>query len=218
VPQGVRIFGADLFGEPLMLAITTMTRAKAPGIRAHLTDLVPSNSIDKLEQDLVNLPLLPATDLPDSIKRRPLYPFARAGHSRLAGLVPGAAMPKDVLCSLDLLAMIPRRPPRRMAPTLGLAIHEAPMAVPVPPMAMIRHRRASGAPARRWPRDQVARILGPLDAGGAPLPRPACQASAGRRYPFATGGPRAWRRSGSRRGSGASSPWPCWWCCGCWAT
>jgi DNA-binding transcriptional LysR family regulator len=70
----------------------------------------------------------------------------------------------------DVVAMIPRQLARHMAPVLGLEVYQAPLPLPVPLIGMVWHRRATSSPAHRWLREQVARILRPLNDGEAPLP------------------------------------------------
>ncbi|WP_210527245.1 LysR family transcriptional regulator [Rubellimicrobium arenae] len=114
-----RISGADFFGELLMPRMGEILLREAPGLRVHLTDLVPSNYVDTLERYVVDIALMPRAELPDWIEWRPLFhsPFAmiaRTGHPRLAGLSSGDAVPLDLFCGLDHVLMSPEGKPRAM--------------------------------------------------------------------------------------------------------
>lgn len=70
----------------------------------------------------------------------------------------------------DLVALLPRQMASALADLHGLNLYEPPVAVPVPLIMMIWHRRASGNPAHRWMRERVREILMPLNDGERPLP------------------------------------------------
>lgn len=70
----------------------------------------------------------------------------------------------------DFVAMVPRQLAQHVARMLGLAVRPPPMPMPVPVIGMGWHRRATSSPAHAWLRGTVARLLEPLDEGGAPPP------------------------------------------------
>lgn len=74
------------------------------------------------------------------------------------------------VAATEVVAMIPRQLARHMASVLGLDLYKSPVPAPVPLIGMVWHRRTTTAPAHRWLREQVARILRPLNDGEAPLP------------------------------------------------
>ena len=64
-----------------------------------------------------------------------------------------------VVADTDLVATLAARVARRFAATsLGIAVHEPPVALPDWPLAMMWHRRVDDHPATIWLRDRVAEV------------------------------------------------------------
>ncbi|EYD78296.1 transcriptional regulator, LysR family protein [Rubellimicrobium mesophilum DSM 19309] len=74
------------------------------------------------------------------------------------------------VATTDIVAMIPGQLARHMAPILRLEVYKAPLPLPAPLIGLVWHRRATTSPSHRWLREQVARILRPLNEGEANLP------------------------------------------------
>ncbi len=70
----------------------------------------------------------------------------------------------------DLVGLLPRQMAEAVAPRLGLAIYDLPIAVPAATISMVWHRRTSRNPAHRWMRSLVADLLSPLDETADPVP------------------------------------------------
>ena len=88
------------------------------------------------------------------------------GHSRtIAMTLPTFAGVYRAVAESDMVAMMPKLLARKVAPTAGLSLYEAPVAVPGPLISMIWHRRASHNPAHQWMRGLIAGVLAPLSAG-----------------------------------------------------
>ncbi|MDG1530775.1 MAG: LysR family transcriptional regulator [Paracoccaceae bacterium] len=69
----------------------------------------------------------------------------------------------------DLVALIPERLARHMAPQMGLEIYQPPMNFRVELLKMAWHKRFTNDPAHRWLRDQIAELLLPLNENEEPL-------------------------------------------------
>jgi DNA-binding transcriptional LysR family regulator len=100
--------------------------------------------------------------------------LARLGRTRRVVMtVPVFSGVVRAVSGSDLVALFPQQMARALAEQFDLELYQAPIDIPVPLIWMIWHRRATGNPAQRWMRDLVRDILGPLNAGEAPLPDPA---------------------------------------------
>jgi hypothetical protein len=78
-------------------------------------DLVPDSYVDTLERYSVDAALIPDTDVPDWIEKRPLFlsgwaVVARTGNRRLAslGLQPGDTIPIDTFCDMGHVLFSPK--------------------------------------------------------------------------------------------------------------
>lgn len=117
--RSFRISGADFFADLLMPPLGRLLLREAPGLRVHLLDLLPRAQAEALDRNESDILLISEWDRPDWVEWRPLFhsPFcviARAGHPRLAGLVPGAQLPLDLFCDLDHVLMSPDGKPRAL--------------------------------------------------------------------------------------------------------
>lgn len=63
----------------------------------------------------------------------------------------------------DLVALLPVQMAREVAPFVGVEIYRPPMPVLNAQLCMVWHRRNSANPAHIWMRDQIAKLLAPLD-------------------------------------------------------
>lgn len=102
-----RISGTDFFATMLMPELAAHVRATAPGLRLQLVDLVPDHYIAALEQQNVDLALLPERDFPAWIAHRSLFRaefcvIARKDHPAIAAeaLGPDDTFPMDLFCTL----------------------------------------------------------------------------------------------------------------------
>lgn len=99
--------------------------------------------------------------------------LARVGSERqVAMTMPVFSGVYHAVSQSDMIALIPHQLAERMASRIGLDIYEAPMPVPPVAIALAWHRRATGSPAHRWLRDQIAHVLAPLNDGTAIVPFP----------------------------------------------
>jgi DNA-binding transcriptional LysR family regulator len=73
----------------------------------------------------------------------------------------------------DNIALVPQQLAEDMAPRLGLATYQPPIAIAPADICMIWHRRATGSPAHRWLRGLTAELLADLDRTGVPRVAPA---------------------------------------------
>jgi len=103
----VRISGTDFFASMLMPRLAARLQSEAPGMRVQLVDLIPDNYVDALEQQNIDLALLPERSFPAWIAHEPLFQaafavIARTGHPDLAnaGVRPGDTVPLDLFCAL----------------------------------------------------------------------------------------------------------------------
>lgn len=109
-----RIAGSDFFADILMPALASRLQRQAPGIRAQLVDLVPSNYVRSLEQYRADLALIPDTATPDWIDKAPAFTssfvvIARRDHPVIAasGIRQGDVMPIDLFCDLGHVLFSP---------------------------------------------------------------------------------------------------------------
>jgi len=103
-----RISGTDFFATMLMPELGARLQRDAPGIRLQLVDLVPDHYVNALEQQDVDLALLPELPFPAWIAHEALFHaefavIARRGHPALkaAGIGPGDIVPMDLFCALN---------------------------------------------------------------------------------------------------------------------
>lgn len=68
----------------------------------------------------------------------------------------------------DLIALLPRPLAQAKAELIGLDLYEAPTPIAPAQIVMVWHSRADRNPAHRWMRDQIQRLLSPLDEGLTP--------------------------------------------------
>tara|TARA_R110002049_G_scaffold44333_6_gene130205 strand:+ start:62719 stop:63678 length:960 start_codon:yes stop_codon:yes gene_type:complete len=108
------ISGSDFFAEMLMPRLGDHLARLAPGILLQLVDLVPDDHAGPLKTHEVDLALIPQMDCPGWIDCQPLFNssfavIARKDHPDLtrAGLVPGDAIPLDLLCDLGHILFSP---------------------------------------------------------------------------------------------------------------
>lgn len=101
------IAGSDFFAELLMPKLAVRMARDAPRIRVQLVELVPRDYVATLDQQTVDLVLLPASDFPSWVDWQPVFRssfvvIAAAGNGRLAraGVAPGAAVPIDLFCDM----------------------------------------------------------------------------------------------------------------------
>ncbi len=107
-----RIAGSDFFAEMLMPRLGDLLQRRAPGIRAQLVDLVPSDYVQSLTHYDADIALVPARELPDWVASEELFasPFvviARAANPAIAGLDPGQPMPMETFCTLSHVLFSP---------------------------------------------------------------------------------------------------------------
>lgn len=63
----------------------------------------------------------------------------------------------------DLIALLPTQLAQHVKDRVGLTLHAPPMPVPEAIICIVWHRRSTNAPAHRWLREQIARLMAPLD-------------------------------------------------------
>ncbi|GHF57394.1 LysR family transcriptional regulator [Seohaeicola zhoushanensis] len=63
----------------------------------------------------------------------------------------------------DHVALLPGQLAARLAEPLGLDIYRPPMPVPTPQIGMVWQKRMTSTPGHRWLRDEIARLMEPLD-------------------------------------------------------
>lgn len=109
-----KLSGSDFFAEMLMPRLADTVYRRAPYMRVQLVDLVPDSYVDTLERYSVDAALIPDTDVPDWIEKRPLFlsgwaVVARTGNRRLAslGLQPGDTIPIDTFCDMGHVLFSP---------------------------------------------------------------------------------------------------------------
>lgn len=109
-----KLSGSDFFAEMLMPRLADTVYRRAPYMRVQLVDLVPDSYVDTLERYSVDAALIPDTDTPDWIDRRPLFRsgwgvVARTGNRRLAslGLQSGDTIPIDTFCDMGHVLFSP---------------------------------------------------------------------------------------------------------------
>lgn len=69
----------------------------------------------------------------------------------------------NAVAASDMVALIPRSLARHMTRRVALDLYVPPMPLPLVQMAMVWHRRLSHAQDHRWLREELRRILAPLD-------------------------------------------------------
>lgn len=90
--------------------------------------------------------------------------LARAGRTRFVRMtLPVFSGVCRAVSESGLIALVPRQIAERLAPSMGLVIHRAPIPLPVPVIIGIWHRRTSSDPAHRWMRQKIAEMLRPLN-------------------------------------------------------
>lgn len=107
-----RIAGSDFFADLLMPQLGALLAWQAPGLKAQLVELVPTDYIASLERYEADLVLVPETDLPSWLNAATMFssPFAviaRAGHPRITGLQEESEMPLDLFCALQHVLFSP---------------------------------------------------------------------------------------------------------------
>lgn len=110
----IRLSGIDFWSEMLMPQLGRKVLAEAPGLQLQLLDLVPGRYVAMLDDQRIDIGLMPWTEALSWIESRPLFwsPFvtiARADHPRLAraGLAPGETIPLDLFCDLAHILLSP---------------------------------------------------------------------------------------------------------------
>lgn len=113
--------GSDFFAEVLMPRLGGLVAQRAPGIRLQLVDLVADNHIAALDNQEIDIALIPQPDLPSWADWRALFSasfvmIARTGHARLAGagVGPGETVPIDLFCDLGHILCSPEGKLRAM--------------------------------------------------------------------------------------------------------
>lgn len=90
--------------------------------------------------------------------------LARVGRARRVVLsMPVFSGVYRAVAGSDLIALMPSALAEHVAPTAGLEVYRAPMPMPVVQLVMVWSRRNSASPSHVWMRDQIARLLEPLD-------------------------------------------------------
>lgn len=107
-----KISSSDFFAEMLMPELGSYLYKNAPNITAHMVDLVPYDYLNSLERYDADLALIPDTDVPDWINKKPLFksPFLVIGRSenpRLSEFETGDTLPLDVFCDLHHVLFSP---------------------------------------------------------------------------------------------------------------
>jgi DNA-binding transcriptional LysR family regulator len=65
----------------------------------------------------------------------------------------------------ELVALVPRNAARAGLARGALVSYRPPLELPAVPILMAWHRRDASAPAHRWMRGRIARLLAPLGEG-----------------------------------------------------
>jgi len=96
----------------LMPGLADQLSRTAPKIVAQLVDLVPYNYIDSLERYQADLALIPDTNLPDWIKKEPLFTsnfsvISRSNNPALKDLADRTEIPLDAFCKLPHVLFSP---------------------------------------------------------------------------------------------------------------
>lgn len=107
-----RIAASDFFAEMLMPALGDLLYKEAPGIRAQLLDLVPSNYVDSLDRRNADIALIPEMDLPSWVASKPMFKsgfhvIGRRNNPALQPYEPGKKLPMDVFCDLHHVLFSP---------------------------------------------------------------------------------------------------------------
>lgn len=107
-----KIAASDFFAELLMPRLGDLLNRTAPRLKAQLVDLVPYDYLQSLEKYQADLALIPDTDLPDWMRREPLFrsPFvtiARRGNPGVQGLENDTVMPYETFCGLSHVLFSP---------------------------------------------------------------------------------------------------------------
>jgi DNA-binding transcriptional LysR family regulator len=90
--------------------------------------------------------------------------LAKAGYSRnVAITMPFFSGIYRAVAQSDLIALMPHQLAAHVADRAGLTLHAPPIPVPVAKICMVWHKRMTNSPSHRWIRDQIARIMAPLD-------------------------------------------------------
>jgi len=112
--QEFRIAGSDFFAELVSVNLVAYLQNNAPGICVRIVNPSGCDAVSALENEEIDLSILPATDFPDWIEHQPLRHtefslIASAGNSRLAaaGLSPGDTVPLDLFCEMSHAAFSP---------------------------------------------------------------------------------------------------------------
>lgn len=90
--------------------------------------------------------------------------LAKVGRTRrVAMTMPVFSGVYRAVAGSDLIALMPTKLARHVAPTAGLSVFSAPIPIPVAHLCMIWHRRFSSSPAHHWLREQITDLTAPLD-------------------------------------------------------
>lgn len=108
-----RISGSDYFASTLMPQLVRRVSRQAARIRLQQVDLVRDNYFEPVDQNRVDLALVPRGEFPAWADSAPLFVpdfvvIARTGHPALAGLAAGDCLPLDLFCALGHVLCSPQ--------------------------------------------------------------------------------------------------------------
>ncbi|NNE52421.1 MAG: LysR family transcriptional regulator [Sulfitobacter sp.] len=96
--------------------------------------------------------------------------LSRKGHKRRVVMtLPVMYGVCSTVAETDYVALVPQQLAHKLSQKLSLDVIRPPFPIHTPPIGMAWHRRRTNAPAHRWLRDQLARLLVPLNEGEPPL-------------------------------------------------
>lgn len=117
--HSITLAGSDFFAEMLMPGLAGLMAQRAPHMRVHLVDLVPDSYTAVLEQEKIDLALIPRSEFPDWIEAQILFHsgfsvIARQGNPQLQGVPPGEIVPIQLFCDLGHVVFSPEGRPQAM--------------------------------------------------------------------------------------------------------
>lgn len=177
-----RISGSDFYAVLLMPQLAERLARKAPGVRIQLIDQVPDNHVRSLDRRDIDMVLLPETEFPGWIDRRPVHrsrfvTIARRGNARLAkaGLEPGDTIPLDLFCDMPHIIFSPEGRPHAMGDAaLARLGRERHVAMTLPVFSGVCHAVSQSEMIALLPH-QLAEYMSPrlgLDIHHPPMPVP----------------------------------------------
>lgn len=99
------LLGADFFSTLVMPGLAARLRTEAPGVKLRFLDSARGDVDRLLQEDAIDLALERPLALPEWVSSELMFvsPFAvvaAKGHPRLAGVVPGTAIPLELFCNI----------------------------------------------------------------------------------------------------------------------